>query len=69
MEAVQVQLREVGIELEFEEADLVATVMPKTRERKAQLVHQAGCPLQKAVEAQIALFNAGKGTAHWFEDR
>ena len=30
-----VQLREVGIELELEEADLVATVLPKTRDRKA----------------------------------
>src|SRR6266702_8549698 len=31
MESVQVQLREVGIELELEEADLVATVLPKIR--------------------------------------
>ena len=35
MEAVAVQLREVGIELELEEADVVATVRPRTRERKA----------------------------------
>ena len=67
MEAVQVQLREVGIELEFEEADLVATVMPRTRERKANWYIRPGVPSKKAVEPQIALFNAGKGTAHWFE--
>jgi len=67
IEAVQVQLREVGIELEFEEADLVATVLPKTRERKANWYIRPGVPSKKAVETQVSLFNAGKGTAHWFE--
>jgi peptide/nickel transport system substrate-binding protein len=67
IEAVQVQLREVGIELEFEEADLVATVLPKTRERKHNQYIRPAVPSKKAVETQIALFNAGKGTAHWFE--
>src|SRR6516162_419974 len=67
IEAVQVQLREVGIELEFEEADLVATVLPKTRKRENHQYIRPGVPSKKAVEAQISLFNAGKGTAHWFE--
>src|SRR5256712_7246730 len=67
IEAVQVQLREVGIELEFEDADLVATVLPKTRQRQANWYIRPGVPSKKAVEAQISLFNAGKGTAHWFE--
>jgi len=68
MEAVQVQLREVGIELELEEADLVATITPKRRERKTNWYLSAGVPSKKAVEAQISLFNAGKGIGHWFED-
>jgi hypothetical protein len=67
LEAVAVQLREVGIELELEEADLVATVVPKVRERRANWYLRPGIPSKKAVEPQIALFNAGKGAAHWFE--
>ena len=35
MEAVQIQLREVGIELELEETDWVAKVRPTLRDRKA----------------------------------
>jgi peptide/nickel transport system substrate-binding protein len=68
MESVAVQLREVGIELELEEADVVAAILPKTRDRKANWYLRAGPPSKKAVEPQIALFNAGKGTPHWFED-
>ena len=68
IEAVQVQLREVGIELELEEADLVATIQPKVRQRQAHWYIRPGVPSKKAVEAQIAGFNAGKGGAHWFED-
>ena len=68
MESVQVQLREVGIELELEEADLVATITPKRRERKTNWYLSPGVPSKKAVEAQVSLFNAGKGLAHWFED-
>src|SRR3989441_3051969 len=67
IESVQVQLREVGIELELEEADQVATVLPRRRERKINQYIAAGIPSKKAVEPQISLFNAGKGTAHWFE--
>jgi ABC-type transport system substrate-binding protein len=67
LESVAVQLREVGIELEMEEADLVSTVLPKVRERKANWYIRPGIPSKKAVEPQIALFNAGKGTGHWFE--
>jgi len=68
MEAVATQLREVGIELELEEADLVAVVQPKVRERRANWYIRGGVPSKKAVEPQIALFNAGKGVGHWFED-
>ena len=68
MESVQVQLREVGIELELEEADLVATITPKRRERKTNWYLSPGVPSKKAVEAQVSLFNGGKGIAHWFED-
>jgi peptide/nickel transport system substrate-binding protein len=67
MEAVQVQLREVGIELELEEADVVAVVLPKTRDRKANWYLRATIPSKKAVEPQIAVFNAGKATPHMFE--
>jgi ABC-type transport system substrate-binding protein len=68
MEAVATQLRDVGIELELEEADVVATVQPRTRERKANWYLSIGPPSKKAVEPQIALFNAGKGTPHTYED-
>jgi peptide/nickel transport system substrate-binding protein len=68
MEAVATQLREVGIELELEESDLVSVVQPKVRERRANWYIRGGVPSKKAVEPQIALFNAGKGVGHWFED-
>jgi ABC-type transport system substrate-binding protein len=68
IEAVATQLREVGIELEMEEADLVAVVQPKVRERRANWYVRGGVPSKKAVEPQISLFNAGKGVGHWFED-
>jgi ABC-type transport system substrate-binding protein len=68
MESVASQLREVGIELELEEADLAAVVQPKARERRANWYLRAGPPSKKAVEPQIALFNAGKGQPHFFED-
>ena len=64
MESVAIQLREVGIELELEEADVVAVVLPKTRERKANWYLRAGPPSKKAVEPQIALFNTKGGAAH-----
>jgi peptide/nickel transport system substrate-binding protein len=67
LEAVQVQLREVGIELEPEEADVVAVVAPRARERKANWYLRPTIPSKKAVEAQISVFNAGKGGPHQFE--
>jgi ABC-type transport system substrate-binding protein len=67
MEAIATQLRDVGIEIELEEADVVATVRPRTRDRKAGGYMWVGPPSKKAVEPQIALFNAGKGTPHMFE--
>ena len=67
VEAAAIQLRDVGIELELEEADVVAVVLPKTRDRKANWYLRAGPPSKKAVEPQIALFNSGKGTPHMFQ--
>jgi ABC-type transport system substrate-binding protein len=67
LESVAIQLREVGIELELEEADLVAVVQPKLRERRANWYLRASPPSKKAVESQIAAFNAGKGQPHMFE--
>ena len=57
-----------AIELEMEEADVVATVLPVSRDRKANWYIRPGIPSKKAVEAQIAAFNAGKATPHWYED-
>jgi ABC-type transport system substrate-binding protein len=67
MEAVAIQLREVGIELELEEADWVAAVRPKLRERKAGGYLWAVPPSKKAVEPQLAVFNTGKGVPKMFE--
>ena len=67
VEAVQIQLLDVGIELELEEADLVSTIAPIWRARKAHGYLAAVPPSKKAVEAQIAVFNAGKAGIHQFE--
>ena len=67
MEAVAIQLREVGIELELEEADWVSAVRPKLNERKAHGYLFAIPPSKKAVEPQIAVFNTGKGVPKIFE--
>jgi len=68
VEAVQTQLLDVGIELELEQADVVASIGPTQRERKANWYLRAGPPSKKAVEAQIALFNGGQSLVHSFED-
>jgi peptide/nickel transport system substrate-binding protein len=68
MEAVQTQLLEVGIELELEQADVVANIDPTQRERKGNWYLRAAPPSKKAVEAQIALFNGGQSIVHSFED-
>ena len=67
VEAVQIQLLDVGIELGLEEADLVSTIAPTWRARKAHGYLAAVPPSKKAVEAQIAVFNAGKAGIHQFE--
>jgi peptide/nickel transport system substrate-binding protein len=67
LEAIQVQLREVGIELEPDEADFAATVIPKLRDRKANGYMRPSIPSKKAIEPQIAVFNAGQGVPHQFE--
>lgn len=67
MESIQIQLREVGIELELEESDWIAKVIPTLRERKASGYLAALPPSKKAVEAQISVFNAGKAIVHQFE--
>jgi ABC-type transport system substrate-binding protein len=66
VEAVAVQLREVGIELELEETDWVAKVRPALRDRKANWYLWAVPPSKKAVEPQLVVFNVG-GLAHMFE--
>ena len=66
MESVQVQLREVGIEIELEESDWVAKIRPTLRDRKANGYLWAIPPSKKAVEAQLVVFNTG-GLAHMFE--
>jgi peptide/nickel transport system substrate-binding protein len=67
VEALQTQLLEVGIELELVQADMVASIQPTQRERRANWYLRAGVPSKKAVEAQIAVFNGGQGI-HQFED-
>lgn len=67
MEAAQVQLSEVGIEIELEEADWVATIRPTLRDRKASGYLWALPPSKKAVEAQLVVFNVG-GLPHMYED-
>ncbi len=47
MEAVQVQLREVGIDIELEEADWVAKIRPTLRDRKANGYLWAHSALEK----------------------
>jgi peptide/nickel transport system substrate-binding protein len=66
VESIQIQLREVGIDLELEEADWVAAVRPKLRDRKAQGYLFPLPPSKKAVESQLA-FNTGKNIVHQFE--
>jgi ABC-type transport system substrate-binding protein len=66
MEAVQVQLREVGVEIELEESDWVANIRPTLRDRKANGYLWAIPPSKKAVEAQLLVFNIS-GLAHMFE--
>jgi peptide/nickel transport system substrate-binding protein len=66
VESIQIQLREVGIDLELEEADWVAAVRPKLRDRKAQGYLWPLPPSKKAVESQLA-FNTGKNITHMFE--
>ena len=46
---------------------MVATVLPRSRDRKANWYLRPQVPSKKAVEAQIAGFNTGKGTTHMFE--
>src|SRR5262245_41065737 len=67
MEAVAIQLREVGIEITLEEADWVAAVRPKLQKREAGRYLWAVPPSKKAVEPQLAVFNVGKGIGHIFQ--
>src|SRR5437762_6927844 len=67
MEAVALQLREVGIEIALEEADWVAAVRPKLQKREASGYLWAVPPSKKAVEAQLAVFNVGTGIGHIFQ--
>ena len=61
MEAIQVQLREIGIELALEEADWWPRCAQNSRTQSQSAILGRLPPSKKAVEAQIALFNAGQG--------
>ncbi len=67
VEAVQIQLLEIGIELQLEDADIISNVVPVWRKREANWYLSAIPPSKKAVETQIAVFNAGKSSVHQFE--
>ena len=67
MQAVQVNLREIGIELELVEADWAGTVIPSLRGREFPGYMWAIPPSKKVVETQIAGFNAGYNASHLFE--
>ena len=67
MQAVQVNLREIGIELELVEADWAGTVIPSLRGREFPGYMWAIPPSKKVVETQIAGFNAGFNASHQFE--
>jgi len=67
MEAVQVYLEEIGIELTLEEADWAGVVIPKLRSRDFPGYMYAIPPSKKAVESQVGAFNGGYNIIHQYE--
>lgn len=67
MEAVQINLEDIGVELELISADWAGTVIPQARSRDFPGFMYAIPPSKKVVETQIAGFNAGYNATHMFE--
>ena len=67
MEAVQIYMEEIGINLTLENADWAGTVIPSLRGREFPGYIWAIPPSKKVVETQIAGFNAGYNATHQFE--
>ena len=67
MQAVEVNLQEIGIELELVSSDWAGSVIPSLRGREFPGYMWAIPPSKKVVETQIAGFNAGYNATHQFE--
>ena len=67
MEAVQINLQDIGVELELVSADWAGTVIPQARSRDFPGFMYAIPPSKKVVETQIAGFNAGFNATHMYE--
>ena len=67
MEAVQIYMQEIGIDLTLVEADWAGTVVPTLRAYDSSGFMSAIPPSKKVVETQISLFNAGNALPHMFE--
>ena len=67
MEAVQIYLSEIGIDLTLEEADWAGVVIPKLRSRDFPGYMYAIPPSKKAVESQVGAFNGGYNVIHQYE--
>ena len=67
MEAIQVYLEDVGIDITLVEADWAGTVVPTLRNYDASGFMFAIPPSKKVVEVQISAFNAGNALVHMYE--
>ena len=67
MQALEINLREIGIELTLVEADWAGTVIPALGSRDYLGYLWAIPPSKKVVETQIAGFNAGYNVSHQYE--
>ncbi len=67
MEAIQVYLEDVGIDITLVEADWAGTVVPTLRNYDASGFMFAIPPSKKVVEVQISAFNAGNALPHMYE--
>ncbi len=67
MEAVQIYLQDIGIDLTLVEADWAGTVRPQLDSRDFPGYLWAIPPSKKVVETQISSFNAGYSITHQYE--
>ena len=67
MEAIQVYLEDVGVDITLVEADWAGTVVPTLRTYDASGFMFAIPPSKKVVEVQISAFNAGNALPHMYE--